>query len=267
MSELIVAVFADQFSAYEGVHSLEELHEAGNATVFGTVVLERNADGTASIKQPVREGPVGLGVGALAGAVVGLLGGPLGAAVGGAVGAAAGRLHDYLHEEEREGFIESVQRKLPPGRFAVLAEISEDMIPVIEARMRALGGDIAHRWRDDVIDYAYEKKVQDDTDDLAQRKARRASVKAQAMSAKLEVEIEAAARALQQTEEKTLRHIDDTKAELQAKLDVLHDQAATASPEVRSRIERRIAELRQDFATREAKLMRAHDLAQEALHA
>ncbi len=267
MSELIVAVFPDQFSAYEGVHSLEELHDAGNATVFATVVLERNADGTASIKRPVREGPVGVGVGALAGAVIGLFGGPVGAAVGGAVGAAAGRLRDYLHQEQREGFIEVMQRELPPGKFAVLAEISEDMIPVIEARMRALGGDLAHRWRDSVIDYAYEKKAQDDTITLADRKARRASVKAQDKAAKLEDEIADAARELQQTEAKTLYRLDNTKEELEAKLAVLQDQATRAAPDVRRRIERRIAELRQQFAEREAKLRRAHELAQEALHA
>jgi hypothetical protein len=48
-------------------------------------------------------------------------------------------------------------------------------------------------------------------------------------------------------------------------VDALQQQAASARPEVRSRIDERIAEIRRELGEREQKLMRAKQLTQEAL--
>ncbi len=65
--------------------------------------------------------------------------------------------------------------------------------------------------------------------------------------------------------EKAGRRLDDMKQEVTAKVDALQQQAASARPEVRSRIDERIAGIRRELAEREQKLTRAKELTQEAL--
>jgi hypothetical protein len=67
--------------------------------------------------------------------------------------------------------------------------------------------------------------------------------------------------------DKARTKLEERKAELNSKLEALQVQAAKATPAVRSRIDQRIAALRQDFQGREEKLRRAYELSTEAIKA
>ena len=110
MSKFAVIVFSEEVRAYQGLEALQQLHAEGTLTVYGTGVVQRDADGTVRILKRADQCPAGLGVGALVGGLVGLFGGPVGAAVGAAVGGAAGGLRDELHVIMSDDFLERVEQ-------------------------------------------------------------------------------------------------------------------------------------------------------------
>ncbi len=266
MNKFVVLVLPDETKAYRAVEELRELHKEGNVTVYGTVVVQRDANGAMSVKEREEE-PFGLGVGTLAGGLIGLFGGPAGVAAGIAVGGLAGGWRDLLHAEVSDEFLEQVQRDLTPGNFAVIAEISEEWTAPVDSRMQALGATVVRASRDAYVDDLIAKRAETSRSEFAEWKTKRSGAKAERMEAKLDEEIEGAKQKLQRTAEKARERIDHTKEEMEAKLTALQDQAAKANPEVKARVQQRIADLRRDFEERERKLSQAYELTQQALQA
>jgi len=267
MNKFVVVVFPDEAKAYEGAREFQEIDRAGSATVFGTVVVKREANGALTVKQRSDSGPLGLGVGALTGGLIGLFGGPVGMAIGLAAGSVAGSWRDYIHADVSDEFLDTVQSDLSPGKFAVVAEVSEDWVVPIDVRMEALGGKVTREGREDFTDDLMERRVGALKAELAERKAERAGSKAQKMERKLETNVASTQAKLQRTAEKARERLDHTKQEMEAKVQKLEEQAAKATPEVKGRIQQRITELRTEYGGREQKLNRAYQLAQEALRA
>lgn len=267
MNEFVVVIFPSEAKAYEGVHALQELHAEASVTVFGTVVVQREANGTLSIKQRSDEGPVGFGVGALVGGLIGMFGGPAGAALGMAGGGLIGTWRDYLHAEVSDDFLEELARELEPGRLAVVAEVSEEWTAPIDTRMEQLGGRVVREWREDFVDDLIGKRVDRRRTELERRKAEHASAKAERMDARLRRTITDAEAKLQAAAEQARQRLENTKVEMDAKLKALEAQAAKAKPDIKSRVEQRIASIRKDFGERAEKLRRAYELTQEAIRA
>jgi uncharacterized membrane protein len=267
MSEFAVVVFPDERKAREGLLALEMLHEEGSVTLYASALVERDADGTLSVLEQTEPGALGFGVGALVGALIGLFAGPVGAAVGVTAGGLLGGFRDYFHAEVTDEFLASVERELAPGKLALVAEISEEWVTPLDLRMKALGGKVVRAWRQDSVEEFFENRADSWKAKLEERRANRAAAKMARMESMLAAEIADAEKSLQKTACGALRRLDDTRAELEAKLAALEEQSRKARPEVRSRIEQRIAELRADFGERERKLLRAYELAQEAIGA
>jgi uncharacterized membrane protein len=278
MSKFALMVFADEKKAYEGLHALQQLHAEGSLTVWGTDVLQRDEGGWITIMKRDDQGPLGTGLGALAGGLVGLFGGPVGAAVGVAVGAAAGGVRDLVHLGVSDDFLAAVERDLVPGKFAVIAEISEEWIVPLDTRMEELGAKVDREDRVEFAEDALEKRVNARKARLAQLRAEhaqrkeerareRTATKAEAMmQTLLTEEIEDERRKLERMADKSEKRLDRARLELSAKIEALLAQASGASSEVRSRIERRMAEVRSEFAEREQKLKRARELTRQALN-
>lgn len=172
MSTFAMMVFEDEKKAYEGLHAVQALHAEGSLTVWGTDVLQRDADGRISILKRDDEGPLGTGLGALAGGLVGLFGGPLGAAVGVALGATVGGVGDLVHLGVSEEFLAAVERDLAPGKFAVIAEIVEEWVVPLDTRMEDLGAKVVREDRVAFEADLIEKRV-------SARKARLAQLEAE----------------------------------------------------------------------------------------
>ncbi len=277
MSTFAVVVFPEEKSAYEGLHALQQLHAEGSLTVWGTDVVARGTDGRISILKRDDAGPLGTGLGTLTGGLVGLFGGPVGAAIGAAVGATAGAVRDLFHVGVSDEFLTTVERILQPGKFAVVAEIHEEWMVPLDTRMAALGATVVREDRVEFEESLLEKRVASRKAHLAELKAERqeqkkerarerAGEKAEEMMQKLlTAEIEDTREKLVGIAEISEKRLDASKEELEAKMDALLAQAAGAKPEVRERIQRRMADIRSEFAEREQKLLRAKELTREAL--
>lgn len=277
MSTFAVMAFEDEKKAYEGLHALQALHAEGSLTVWGTAVVRRDADGRISSLKRDDQGPLGTGLGALLGGLVGLFGGPVGAAVGVAVGATAGGVGDLVQLGVSEEFLGAVERDLAPGKFAVIAEVVEEWVVPLDTRMEELGAKVVREDRVAFEADLIEKRVSANKARLARLKAEhaarrkeraqeRAGSKAESMMQKLLTDrIDHTRRSLEYMGERYAFELDASKAELNAKIDALLAQASGAKPEVRERIEQRIAGVRREFAERDEKLSRAKDLARQAL--
>ncbi len=277
MSTFAMMVFKEEKKAYEALHALQVLHADGSLTVWGSAVLQRDRGGRVSILKSDDYGPVEAGVGALAGALVGVFGGPVGAVVGATLGATAGGVRDLVHVGASGEFVAAVERDLAPGTFAVIAEIVEEWRAPLDARMEELGAKVVREDRVAVEADLVEERVVAGKARLARLEAEhaerrkrhaeeRAGSKADAMIRELlEDQIDRTRRSLEYMGERYGQELDTAKQELDGKIQALLAQATGAAPEVRERIERRMAEVRAELAVREQKLERARELARQAL--
>jgi uncharacterized membrane protein len=231
MNNLVVSVFPDEATADEGLRGLEELHRDGTVTAYATAVIERAGSGDLSVKRHDRGGP----------------------------------LADLLRKGLAGELIEAVQRELPPGTSALVAEVSDDSLDTMAARMEALGGKVTHDRLTDFLSGLIEEDTAETRADVADVSAEHAGRKAEAMDTVLDFDLQNAKEKLHRAAEKAGERLDRIKQEIEAKLAVLHDQAAKARPDVRDQIERRIRDLRTDLEQREARLREAYELAHEAL--
>jgi hypothetical protein len=238
MSGFVVVLFPDEAEAHAGLRALHQLHEEASATVYATALIYRESSGEIATVEPAAVGPIGSGVTTLASGLV----------------RGDERLSDVGHE-------------LSPGHYAVVAEVDEDSTAPLDSRMSELGGRVMRRGRDVLTESPIEENVQAIRGELAGWGAERAGIKANAMDRNLSRDMEATRKKLESSAAVAQLQLERTKQEMDAKLDALAEQAAGAEPEVRSRLERRIAELRRDLSERADKLARAFQLTQEALHA
>ncbi len=277
MSTFAVMAFGDERKAYEGLHALQVLHAEGAVTVWGSAVLQRDPEGRVSILKGDDEGPVGTGVGALTGGLVGLFGGPVAAAVGVTLGATVGGVRDLVSLGASEDFLAAVERDLAPGKLAVVAEIVEESVVPLDARMEELGAKVVREDRLAFEADLVERRVSARKARFAQLKAEhaehrkqraqeRAGTKAEAMMEKLLTnQLDYTRRSLEYMGERYEWELVGAKQELDAKIEALLAQASGAKPEVRARIEQRMAEVRDEFAERQRKLERARELTRQAL--
>ncbi|MBS2031975.1 MAG: DUF1269 domain-containing protein [Deltaproteobacteria bacterium] len=265
MNKFVVVVVSEESKAYEALQALRALHDEGELTLYGTVVARRGAEGKLFIKERNDEGPLGTGVGALTGVLIGALGGPAGIAAGLASGGIVGAVRDVLHADVSEDFLDDIARRIKPGDFAVIAEVSEEWMAPLDTRIQALGGTVIREGRSDFEGEKLRQVAEYRRKEFAQRKAEHASGKAKRMESQLEADLHDAEEKLRRTAEKARYSLAQTRVEAEAKVKALEEQAAKAKPEVRSELQKRIAELRNDYETREGKLRQAYELTQEAL--
>jgi len=94
MEKMLVAVFDNESTAYEGSRTLGQLDADGSIAVHAQAVIKKNPDGTATVKELNDEFPVGSLAGTTVGSLIGLLEGPVGLAVGATTGLFAGMVRD-----------------------------------------------------------------------------------------------------------------------------------------------------------------------------
>nr|WP_282599994.1 DUF1269 domain-containing protein [Patulibacter sp. SYSU D01012] len=90
--------------------------------------------------------------GSVLGGVVGMLGGPLGALVGWGIGARIGADEGGPQDVREEDALIAAVAELPVGATALVAEIEEDEPEKLDLLLARLGGHVARRPTDDVLD-------------------------------------------------------------------------------------------------------------------
>jgi uncharacterized membrane protein len=266
MSEFIVVVFPDRDKAYEGLRELSELHNEGSVTVYATAVVHRDKDGL-KVDERSYDGPVGTALATLVGALIGVIGGPAGVVAGAASGTLIGGTRDLLHVDVSDDFIGETETELTVGKYALVAEITEDWTAPLDLRMGRIGGSVVRESRDAFTDELMQRRADAMRQSFRNFEAERASARAQDMEDQLDAHLAREQKRLQAMADKARSKIEERKTELDSKLQALRAQAAKATPEVRNRIDQRIATLLRDFEGREEKLRRAYELSTEAIQA
>lgn len=264
MSKFIVVSFSDEAKAYEGIRALEALHAEGSLTLYGLAVVGKGKDGKLAVKRESDRGPLGIAVGSLVGGLVGLLGGPIGVAIGMGGGALLGSLNDLANLGVSSEFIDEVSQDLTPGKVAVVAEVSEEWVTPLNARMSALDGTVHRSWRTGVEDELSQKAMASIQVELAQLTAEYGHSIAETKAA-LKVRIDALEALEHKASDRLLTRMTALTQETEAKLKALQAQAIKASGDLKTKLENRIAELHVDAERRSGQLKQAWGLTKKAL--
>jgi len=128
MEKMLVVVFDNETKTYEGLRALYQLDSEGNITIHAEAVISKNNDGTITVKQGEGDFPVRTVSGTAIGSLIGLLGGPAGLAVGALAGMMAGSFADLFVAGVDSDFLAEVSNVLTPGKYAIVADISEEWV-------------------------------------------------------------------------------------------------------------------------------------------
>jgi uncharacterized membrane protein len=140
---LITVTFEEDSKAYEALSRLKQANSAGRVGVRGAAVVHRGADGRISVPEG-DDAVIGTGImgGGLLGLLLGVFGGPVGVFFGFGAGALVGSLFDVRRAERESGALELIADTLPLGGDALVAEVDEYAVEVVDGEMLALGGTV-----------------------------------------------------------------------------------------------------------------------------
>jgi len=252
MEKMMVVVFDNEKKAYEGLHALKELDADGSVSVHADAVVQKNTDGKVSFKHAEDNFPVRTLGGTAVGSVIGLLGGPVGLGIGAVAGTLAGSLADLNYAGVNADFLDEVSGILAPGKYAVVADVSEEWVTPVDARMEPLGG---------VVFRAARKKVEDDQSareeaelrsEIEALKAEHARAHAE-RRAKLQAKIDDLNARLQQKVEQHKARSEQMRREFETKMQALQQKAAKAQGDAKAAINARITQLREEYERSETK--------------
>ena len=264
MDKIVVVVFDSESKAYEGSQALQELQNEGSINLYAKAVIAKDANGKVAVKQQGDMGPVGTAVGLLTGSLIGLLGGPVGVAIGVGIGTSGGMLYDLAQLGVGEDYLNEVGKSLLPGKAAVVAEVWEEWMLPVDAKVEALGGVVFRSTRMDFVDEQMEKDVDALNADLDELDAEFDQANAEA-KAKLQIKINATKAKLQAAQDAVQARLQSSQQETEAKIQSLDAQAAKAQGERKAKLEKRIAELKADQKRRSELLKQGGKLIKEAM--
>ena len=264
MQRILVAVFDSESKAYEGSRILRELDADGSIETVAIAVLAKDATGKVTVKEEADPGAPGTAVGLLAGTLVGLLGGPIGLAIGVGAGTLGGAMYDLNRVGVGADFLDEVGRELQAGKYAVVAEVWEEWVMPVDARIEAAGGTVDRRARAEVVDAQIEREAAVLKAEAASLRAELAHTAAE-LKAKLSAKMDAVKAKLRASQERAAAALASLKAEVEGTLKKLQAKAAKAHGEKKARLEARSAEIKADLARRSEKLHQAWQLTKEAL--
>ncbi len=244
MERMLVVVFENELKAYDGSRALKALDLEGSISIHAGAVMKKNDDGTVTVKEAGDDFPVRTVGGTAVGALIGLLGGPIGVVVGAAGGTFAGAVWDLHHAGVNTDFVSEVSTRLTPGKWAIVADISEDWVTPVDTRMEAVGGTVFRVTRENVEDDQYARDVATIKADIAQLKAEQAKSRAD-QKAKLQAKIDNLNTKLQSKLAQAKQKSEQRAKEAKAKVDALEKKAARAKSEQKAAIEARIAEIKE----------------------
>ena len=158
MEKMLVVVFDSESKAYEGTNALAQLDRDGSITVHAGSVIKKNAEGKTVVLKTVDDYPLDTLGGTAIGSLIGLLGGPYGVIVGAAMGTLAGATSDLYRSGVSAEFVDDVSAILIPGKYAVVADISEEWTTPLDVKMEKLDGLVFRTARLDVEADQYEQR-------------------------------------------------------------------------------------------------------------
>jgi len=264
MSKYVVVVFDDEQSVYKGALALQQLDNDVSIALFEGAIVAKDAEGKVRVLDAEEEGPIGSLAGMLLGSLIGVFGGPIGVAMGAATGSLVGLVGDTVRAGVNDDFLTEVMETLTPGKFALVAEISEHWTTPLDTSMEALGGTVFRTWRIDVEDEQLERNLQANRLELQELKDEWNQAVGDAKE-KLKAKIQAAEAKLKALDDRIEKKADTMMKESDAKIEKLNQQIAKAEGDLKSKYEKARDDLKADLSQRSEKLKQAGSLVVEAL--
>jgi len=259
MEKMLVVVLDSEKKAYEASRALTQLDAEGSISIYAMAVVGKSADGKISVKETEGEFPINLAEGTAIGALIGLLGGPVGFAIGAAAGSFAGGISDlYIADVDAE-FLDDVSAKLTPGKFAVVADLSEDWVTPVDIQMEKYGGTVLRTLKETVEADQRAKRVAQLQAEIVQLEAELARADAE-RKAKLQARIDKLNAELKAQQDRIKQRSEQLKKETEAKVDALQKKAAAAHASAKAGFNAELKRIREDFENTDAKLR--HSLAE-----
>jgi uncharacterized membrane protein len=253
MERMLVVIFDDESKAYEGSRALNELDREGSVAIHAESVIQKNVDGTVTKKRTEGSFPIRTIGGTAIGSFIGLLGGPVGFGIGAAIGATTGIIGDLYVAGVNTDFLDDVSKALTPGKFAVLADVSEEWVTPVDARMEAVGGVVLRTAKEHFEEEERARAVAALRAEIAQLKAEQAQARAE-RKAKIQAKIDELNKKLQDKVEQAKQRSEQLRSEADAKMKALQEKAAKAGHDTKAALDARITDIREHYEESEAKL-------------
>jgi uncharacterized membrane protein len=244
MERMLVVVFDNELKAYDGSKAFRTLDSEGSISIHSEAVIKKNDDGTITVKQEGDDFPIRTIGGTAVGSLIGLLGGPIGVVVGAVGGTLAGGAWDVNRAGVDADFLNEVSAKLTPGKWAVVAEVSEEWVTPVDSSMAALGGTVFRVARSNVVHERHAKDVAATKAEIAKLKTKQAKSRAD-QKAKLQAKIDDLNKELNAKLERAKQRSEREAKEAKAKVDALEKKAAKAKGDAKAKIEQRIADIKE----------------------
>jgi len=241
MERMLVVVFEDKSKAFEASKALTQLDADGDISVYSEAVVRKNNDNTVSIEQSSEVFPIGTVAWTAIGALIGLLSDV--PDVGAAEGTIAGSALDLDRAGVNVDFLVDVSSKLQPGKWAVVADISEEITNPVDNTMKGLGGHVFRQTRQHVEQQQYDKEVNSIQSDIKELNKEEKAEARKEKKAELHAKVEALHDKLHNKLEEAKMRADERKKEAQLKIKYLEKQLATARGNAKARIEERVNEI------------------------
>jgi uncharacterized membrane protein len=253
MENIVVVVFNSEKEACEGLSALNQLDCDGIITIYAGTVIQKDVNGTVTVTETQGNFPSDAIAGTALGSLIGLFGGPAGFGLGATIGGLTGIIRDLHAARVNSHFVDDVSAMLKPGKFAVAADVSEDLMAPVDTKMGALGGIV---FRTEKENFEYELLAREITElrgQIEQLKREQETAMAD-QKAKIQAQIDSLSRKLQVTQTEAKQWAQQIKRETEAKVQALQKKAAKAQGEAKANIKAQIGQLRKQYEDAVAKL-------------
>ncbi len=149
---VIAVSFADRSNAYQALSELKGAGLEGRVEVLAASIVTRDEQGRLNAPEEgdVLGGAATLG-GSLIGLMLGVIGGPIGMLFGWTGGLLVGGAFDIRRADQSDSVLGEISRYIPVGGTAVVAELNEYAVEVVDKLMTELGGTVYRRSADVVL--------------------------------------------------------------------------------------------------------------------
>jgi len=246
MEKMLVVVFDNESKAYEGSRALNQLDSEGSITIHAEAAINKNNDGKVTVKQDEGDFPIRTVSGTAIGSLIGLLGGPVGIAVGALTGTMAGSFADLFVAGVDSDFLAEVSEVLTPGKYAIVADVSEEWVTPVDTRMEALNGFVFRTARTSFEEAQRASEIAELRAEIDQLKAEHARAKAE-HKAKLQAKIDRLNTRLQTKLQQARQRKEQVQNETEAKVRGLQEKAAKAKGDAKAAIDARVTEMKKQY--------------------
>ena len=169
---VVVVRFTEPSKAYQALSVLKDCDADGRIGLESAAIVERTATGELRIPDSADNvALIGTASGSLIGMLIGVLGGPVGVLLGWGAGAVMGGAFDIDRAVTSDEALTVLGRAIPTGSTAVIANVEEPAVEVIDGEMKKLDGEVTRR---PVAEVMGELEAAEDAADAAAREARQA---------------------------------------------------------------------------------------------